>query len=177
MTTPKFIKGMPYTEEEIMGILGPENTNNRKYLHDIQKVPNYNGEVIIPTHSNSEGSYTNSQRRNSQSRSNSQSRINSEGSFNNTISNRENSNIVSNTTSKSKNIKEKNRKSKAKGKGKGNRNKKSRRKGKHTQNQKTRCQMKKNKRKEDKKKTQKRNAQIRRKKKEIIFNSNQQTKS
>jgi len=106
---------------------------------------------------NSEDSYTNSQRSKR-----------SEGSFNNTISNRENSNIVSNNStpnlSENTNSPPHPRKKK---------NRKSRRKGKHTQNQKTRRQMKKNKRKEDKKKTQKRNAQIRRKKKERIFNSNQ----
>ena len=117
MPPPKFIKGGPYTKGEIMGILGPENPKNRKYLHDIQPVPNYNGEVIIPTHSNSEGSYTNSQ-----------SRINSEGSFNNTISNRENSNIVSNNSTPSNSPNKPKTKNKGKGSRKSKKNK-SRRKG------------------------------------------------
>jgi hypothetical protein len=149
MSSPKFIKG-PYTEGEIMGILGPKNRKNISYLHDIQPVPNYNGKVIIPTHSNSEGSYTNSQRSNSQ-------RSNNEGSFNNTIS--KNSNIVSHTPSNSPN------KPKTKNKGKGSR--KSRIK--------LNIKSKKNKsRKEaNKNKTKKINRQRREKAKERIFNSNQ----
>ena len=95
---------------------GPKHIHlsNLKWHNNITNRWYYDARVENGKSPNSEGSYTTSQR------------SNNEGSFNNTISKRENSNIVSPTPSNSPN------KPKTKNKGKGSRkskNRKSRRKG------------------------------------------------